>query len=206
MKKLKHYYHHHLPQPLSPQQQRKRIVVFRLGIATLLSLFLLLLLAATILTSPILSSYLLPKSITATITRSLFVESKLHTLPIPSPSSDSLPRLAYLISGSAGDAHALKRTLLALYHPRNRYVVHLDREASEEERGDLRRYVEGHALFGRFGNVRVMARANLVTYRGPTMVANTLHAAAVALREWRDLDWFINLSASDYPLVTQDGS
>lgn len=37
------------------------------------------------------------------------------------------------------------------------------------------------------------------------MVANTLHAAAILLREGGDWDWFINLSASDYPLVTQDG-
>ena len=36
------------------------------------------------------------------------------------------------------------------------------------------------------------------------MVANTLHAAAILLRESSDWDWFINLSASDYPLVTQD--
>lgn len=51
----------------------------------------------------------------------------------------------------------------------------------------------------------MITKANLVTYRGPTMVANTLHAAAVLLREGGDWDWFINLSASDYPLVTQDG-
>jgi len=37
------------------------------------------------------------------------------------------------------------------------------------------------------------------------MVANTLHAAAVLLNQAGDWDWFINLSASDYPLVTQDG-
>jgi hypothetical protein len=37
------------------------------------------------------------------------------------------------------------------------------------------------------------------------MVANTLHAAAILLREGADWDWFINLSSSDYPLVTQDG-
>uniref|UniRef100_M8AR57 Putative Xylosyltransferase 1 n=1 Tax=Aegilops tauschii TaxID=37682 RepID=M8AR57_AEGTA len=44
----------------------------------------------------------------------------------------------------------------------------------------------------------------MVTYRGPTMVANTLHACAVLLRRSRDWDWFINLSASDYPLMSQD--
>uniref|UniRef100_A0A453GE21 Uncharacterized protein n=1 Tax=Aegilops tauschii subsp. strangulata TaxID=200361 RepID=A0A453GE21_AEGTS len=31
-------------------------------------------------------------------------------------------------------------------------------------------------------------------YRGPTMVANTLHASAMLLRRSRDWDWFINLS------------
>ncbi|KAJ0581655.1 putative glycosyl transferase, family 14, beta-glucuronosyltransferase GlcAT14A/B/C [Helianthus annuus] len=36
------------------------------------------------------------------------------------------------------------------------------------------------------------------------MVANTLHAAAILLKEGGDWDWFINLSASDYPIVTQD--
>ncbi|KAK6132669.1 hypothetical protein DH2020_033585 [Rehmannia glutinosa] len=40
--------------------------------------------------------------------------------------------------------------------------------------------------------------------RGPTMVSNTLHACAILLKRHKDWDWFINLSASDYPLVTQD--
>jgi len=99
----------------------------------------------------------------------------------------------------------LKRTLQALYHPNNQYVVHLDRESSDEERLDLSNFVKDHPVFLRFGNVRMITKANLVTYRGPTMVANTLHAAAILLREGGDWDWFINLSASDYPLVTQDG-
>ncbi|KAJ3668946.1 hypothetical protein LUZ60_010896 [Juncus effusus] len=36
------------------------------------------------------------------------------------------------------------------------------------------------------------------------MVASTLHACAILLKESKDWDWFINLSASDYPLMTQD--
>ncbi|RIA04080.1 hypothetical protein BRARA_K01722, partial [Brassica rapa] len=32
----------------------------------------------------------------------------------------------------------------------------------------------------------------------------TLHAAAILLREGAEWDWFINLSSSDYPLMTQD--
>lgn len=67
-------------------------------------------------------------------------------------------------------------------------------------------FVRNEPLFGRLRNVRMIVKANLVTYRGPTMVTNTLHAAAVLLREAGDWDWFVNLSASDYPLVTQDGT
>lgn len=131
----------------------------------------------------------------------VFVEAKLEVSPTL---DDPVPRLAYLISGSMGDGESLKRTLRALYHPRNQYVVHLDMEASAEERLDLARFVRSEPLFVKLGNVRMSARPNLVTYRGPTMVSNTLHAAAILLREGGEWDWFINLSASDYPLVTQD--
>ncbi|KAA8523023.1 hypothetical protein F0562_009446 [Nyssa sinensis] len=65
-------------------------------------------------------------------------------------------------------------------------------------------FVKNEPLFVKVGNVRVVVRSNLVTYRGPTMVSNTLHAAAILLKEGGEWDWFINLSASDYPLVTQD--
>ncbi|RWW34405.1 hypothetical protein GW17_00000827 [Ensete ventricosum] len=137
----------------------------------------------------------------------LFVESKLHhPPPTPAAASDRpVCRLAYLISGSVGDGGSLRRTLRALYHPANQYVLHLDLEAPLAERLELATAVRDDPVYARFGNVRVVARANLVTYRGPTMVANTLHAASILLKEGGDWDWFINLSASDYPLVTQDG-
>ncbi|CAK8563400.1 unnamed protein product [Lathyrus sativus] len=131
-----------------------------------------------------------------------FVESKLRvssTSPI-----NSVPRIAYLISGSAGDGESLKRTLKALYHPRNQYAVHLDLEASLRERLDLASFVRNEPLFAELGNVKMIVKANLVTYRGPTMVTNTLHAAALLFKEAGHWDWFINLSASDYPLLTQD--
>ncbi|KAJ4950990.1 hypothetical protein NE237_027822 [Protea cynaroides] len=132
----------------------------------------------------------------------VFAESKLH---ISSTSSiNSIPRIAYLISGSTGDGESLKRILKALYHPLNQYVVHLDLEASVAERLDLVDFVRSEPIFAKVGNVRVVVRSNLVTYTGPTMVSNTLHAAAILYREGGDWDWFINLSASDYPLVTQD--
>ncbi|KAJ8560968.1 hypothetical protein K7X08_027158 [Anisodus acutangulus] len=133
---------------------------------------------------------------------STFVESKLKTSP--TRANSTIPKLAYLISGSIGDGERIKRTLKALYHPLNQYVLHLDLETSEEERNELVKFVKIEPTFVKIGNVRVIERSNLVTYRGPTMVSNTLHAAAILVNEGGEWDWFINLSASDYPLVTQD--
>uniref|UniRef100_A0A5B7AV69 Xylosyltransferase 1-like n=1 Tax=Davidia involucrata TaxID=16924 RepID=A0A5B7AV69_DAVIN len=194
MKKLKSYY-----LQLRHPQTMERKWIFPLAIGSIVSLFLLFL---TTLTSPD-GTPLLPFYRYATVsTASVFVESKLH--PLPTSSLPPPPRLAYLISGSAGDGNMLQRTLQALYHPNNRYVVHLDAESSPQERLDLQSFVKNHSTFAKFGNVLMITKANLVTYRGPTMVANTLHAAAILLKEGGDWDWFINLSASDYPLVTQD--
>lgn len=50
----------------------------------------------------------------------------------------------------------------------------------------------------------MVGKANLITYKGSSMIANTLHGAAILLKYSKHWDWFINLSASDYPLVTQD--
>ena len=112
------------------------------------------------------------------------------------------PRLAYLLEGTKGDGLRMRRVLQAIYHPRNQYILHLDLEAPPRERIDLAMYVKGDPMFSQVGNVRVIAKGNLVTYKGPTMVACTLHAVAILLKEGLEWDWFINLSASDYPLMT----
>ncbi|KAH8491383.1 hypothetical protein H0E87_023506 [Populus deltoides] len=110
---------------------------------------------------------------------------------------------AYLISASRGDAKRLTRVLKALYHPGNYYLIHVDADAPEKEHREIAEFVSSDPVFGLVGNVWIVGKPNLVTYRGPTMLATTLHAMAILLRtcKW---DWFINLSASDYPLVTQD--
>ncbi|CAF1702625.1 BnaC03g30210D [Brassica napus] len=135
-----------------------------------------------------------------------FVESHLRKSMNSNRDSNSseIPRLAYLISGTKGDSHRMMRTLQAVYHPRNQYVLHLDLEAPPKERLELAMSVKNDPTFLEVANVRVMSQSNLVTYKGPTMIACTLQAVAVLLRESLDWDWFINLSASDYPLVTQD--
>ncbi|KAJ4981365.1 hypothetical protein NE237_032202 [Protea cynaroides] len=134
-----------------------------------------------------------------------FVESDLNSsLEPPGDSRMEPPRIAYLISGTKGDAQRMRRTLQAVYHPRNQYILHLDFEAPPRERIELATTIKSDKTFREVENVRVMAKSNLVTYKGPTMIATTLQAVAILLKENADWDWFINLSASDYPLVTQD--
>ncbi|KAG6411834.1 hypothetical protein SASPL_129918 [Salvia splendens] len=110
---------------------------------------------------------------------------------------------AYLISASSGDTMKLKRLMLALYHPANHYLIHLEASAPAEDHREIARFVSSNAVFAQVGNVWIVNKPNLVTYRGPTMLATTLHAMAMLLRT-ANWDWFINLSASDYPLLTQD--
>uniref|UniRef100_A0A453H474 Xylosyltransferase 1 n=1 Tax=Aegilops tauschii subsp. strangulata TaxID=200361 RepID=A0A453H474_AEGTS len=173
-------------------------------------LFALFLLVASPVPFPSASLFLAPTSPASSSTRAsknLFVDQALSAQARAPPASP--PRFAYLISGSAGDAGMLRRCLLALYHPRNHYILHLDAEAPDSDRAALAAFVASHPVLAAARNVRVVEKANLVTYRGPTMVTTTLHAAAAFLwgegrGKGADWDWFINLSASDYPLVTQD--
>ncbi|XP_004508507.1 beta-glucuronosyltransferase GlcAT14B-like [Cicer arietinum] len=181
------------------KQNKKKKWFLPLIFSLILSTFLILL---SIFISSDSSSLLYLSRSRATNDTPHFVESKLR-ISSTSP-TNSVPRIAYLISGSTGDGESLKRTLKALYHPRNQYAVHLDLEASPKERLDLANFVRNEPLFAQLGNVRMIVKANLVTYRGPTMVTNTLHAAALLFKEAGHWDWFINLSASDYPLLTQD--
>ncbi|KAF5779485.1 putative glycosyl transferase, family 14 [Helianthus annuus] len=47
------------------------------------------------------------------------------------------PAFAYYISGSRGDGDRIFRLLLAVYHPRNRYLLHIGTEGSDDERMSL---------------------------------------------------------------------
>ncbi|XP_043697578.1 beta-glucuronosyltransferase GlcAT14A [Telopea speciosissima] len=125
------------------------------------------------------------------------------TVHLPKSQNSYPVTFAYLISASKGDLPKLKRALQALYHPGNYYLLHMDHDATATEHLELTQFVSSNPVFAQMGNVWVVQKSNLVTYRGPTMLATTLHAMAMLLRtcNW---DWFINLSASDYPLITQD--
>ena len=116
----------------------------------------------------------------------------------------SLPKLAYILSGSKGEGAQLKRVLQAVYHTRNYQLLHLNLEASNAERLVLAKYVKSQTMFTTFGNVLVVGKPDLVTYKGPTIIASTLHGIALLLKKAPHWDWLINLNASDYPLLSHD--
>ncbi|KAA8532598.1 hypothetical protein F0562_032586 [Nyssa sinensis] len=114
------------------------------------------------------------------------------------------PTFAYYISGGHGDGEQIFRLLLAVYHPRNRYLLHIRADGSDDERRRLAALVRSVPAIQAFGNVDVVGKPDPVTYMGSTKIAAALRAASILLKVDGGWDWFITLTASDYPLLTQD--
>ncbi|KAF7133207.1 hypothetical protein RHSIM_Rhsim09G0100200 [Rhododendron simsii] len=94
--------------------------------------------------------------------------------------------------------------MLAVYHPRNRYLLHIGAEGKDEERLKLAGLVRSVAVIRAFGNVDVVGKPDAMTYMGSSNIASVLHGAAILLKADGGWDWFVTLSALDYPLLTQD--
>jgi hypothetical protein len=116
------------------------------------------------------------------------------------------PVLAYYISGGHGESVRMTRLLKAVYHPRNRYLLHLDAGAGAYERARLAGYVRSEQAFLEYGNVHVLGKGDPVDGRGASAIAAVLRGASVLVRIGADWDWLVTLQATDYPLVTQDGT
>ena len=193
-KKIKKQNQTHLPKHKNkpnPENQNTQMVMmgaekrwlFSLFIAALLSLLLLLLLTS-------LSTFTSPKPFPSTIH---------HGSHYP-------PSFAYFITGNSNDGDRILRLLLAVYHPRNRYLLHLSAESADEERRRLVSQLKSVPAIRVFGNVDVVGKSDRVTFMGASKIAITLRAAAMLLRLDGGWNWFVTLSAQDYPLVTQDGN
>lgn len=125
---------------------------------------------------------------------------------IPLKGNGNPPVIAYWISSTNGEKDEKILSLLkAIYHPRNQYLLQLDADSSDYEREQLALYVQSQGVFRTFSNVNVVGQSYGINLMGSSALAATLHAAALLLRLSADWDWFIALSASDYPLMPQDG-
>ncbi|KAM7480694.1 hypothetical protein LguiA_028907 [Lonicera macranthoides] len=132
--------------------------------------------------------------------------SSMRSVPLKRPGDP--PVLAYWISGSKRDGKKMLRLLKAIYHPRNQYLLELADAAgasSVQERRELALAVRSERVFRAFENVNVVGKSNYgYDQMGASALAAMLRAAALLLKISTHWDWFITLSASDYPLMSQD--
>ncbi|XP_071722906.1 beta-glucuronosyltransferase GlcAT14A [Rutidosis leptorrhynchoides] len=120
------------------------------------------------------------------------------------PLDPTPPSIAYLISGSKGDSGRILRLLHAAYHPKNYYLLHLDLAAPQSDRDSLAVTVQSVPIFKAAQNVYVIGKADFAYPKGSSTISANLHGASILLRLHAKWDWFINLNAADYPLITQD--
>ena len=64
--------------------------------------------------------------------------------------------------------------------------------------------VEQVAIFKAAKNFNVIGMADFSDPNGYSLISATIHGASMLLRLSENWDWFINLDAHDYPLVTQN--
>ncbi|CAM9458612.1 unnamed protein product [Ectocarpus sp. 13 AM-2016] len=107
-------------------------------------------------------------------------------------------RIGYLImSSGTEELHKTKRLLKAIYDPNNFYLVHLDRKDKHSIRRDFEHFIE------EWDNVRMLEPALDVSWGGYTITLTAIFGICTMV-QWNDeWDFFINLSASDFPLLPQ---
>ncbi|OSX69949.1 hypothetical protein BU14_0985s0001 [Porphyra umbilicalis] len=106
--------------------------------------------------------------------------------------------MAIFVQVSAASLPLFPRLMARLHHPRNSYAVHFDLAIPDDALAPTLSLLADTPAYA--ANVVVMERAAL-TYRGVSLVLNTLDAMEVALASPRPWSYWLNLSGSDYPLL-----
>ena len=106
--------------------------------------------------------------------------------------------LAFFIQISPSTINHLPRLLSKIYHEKNVYAIHLDLKISDEQRKNVLNKLYKITEYKR--NVHIM-ESELITYRGVSMLLNTINAIRLLLDVDKKWDYFINISGSDYPLI-----
>lgn len=126
-------------------------------------------------------------------TRPTFISKEISQTP-----SESV-RIAFFIQAYSETIHLLPSLLDVLWDSENIYAIHIDAKVSDESNSRAEQHVQKR--FHNASNIIFMRRQH-VTYFGITTVLNTIDAITLLLYTCKQWDFFINLSASDYPLVT----
>lgn len=105
--------------------------------------------------------------------------------------------IAFFMQISEANLLLLPRLLVVMWHPGNVYVLHLDTKIPEAKVESVTSAIRANP---KFTNVHFLPQEP-ITYKGVSMLLNTLSAMEYLLKEHPHWDYFVNLSGSDYPLV-----
>lgn len=107
--------------------------------------------------------------------------------------------VAIFVQAAESNVALLPRLLARLHHPANAYAIHVDAKVPAAVWEPLAAAIRANPAYA---NVHLLPRVS-VTYLGISLVLNTLSAARHFLLD-SPVRWtyMINLSASDYPLVS----
>lgn len=109
--------------------------------------------------------------------------------------------VAYFVQVGNDSVALLPRLFARIHHPRNVYVVHVDKKVPEELRKGVDRIIEESEEYRK--NMYLL-ESEMVTYKAISMVMNTLAGMTLALEKHKGWHYFINLSGADYPLVSPE--
>lgn len=83
--------------------------------------------------------------------------------------------------------------------------MHIGTDGSDQERLKLGSLVNSVSVIRAFRNVDLVGKPDKTTYMGSSSLAAVLRGGSILLKVDKGWDWFVHLTALDYPLVTQDG-
>lgn len=115
------------------------------------------------------------------------------------PESKDEARIAYFIQIGADSIALLPRLFSRIHHRDNVYVLHVDSKVDAEKIESVHHLVERNPYYR--ANMHFMP-SEMLTYKGISMVFNTIGAMTLAYQKDATWDYFINLSGADYPLVS----
>lgn len=124
--------------------------------------------------------------------------SLLNRVP-PSPPQDDHVKIAYFVQVAKDSVSLLERLFSRIHHPSNVYIVHVDAKVEPNLRDGVANLIHSSEAYSK--NMYMMD-SEMVTYRGISMVLNTISAMTLALEKHPTWHYFINLSGADYPLLS----
>lgn len=107
--------------------------------------------------------------------------------------------VAFFIQIADNTIHHFPRLLRALHHPQNVYAIHFDLKIPDDAVKSAVTHIESDERYAK--NVHIM-QSELITYRGVSMLLNTINAMRLLLDIHPHWDYFTNLSGADYPLIS----